>query len=409
MTSERAGFPSGDPGESNPMTEPRRGRLWKWLPVLIILGGAAIMFGLAKSRRAPVRAAPRSQGALVDVIEVKTADRRVFLTGTGTVAPRHEVILIPQVTGKIEWVHPDLAAGGRFLEGAELLRIEQADYLLAVERAQVQIAQADYQLEVTRANAAIAEREWALMNAVQERRGAQATSGEPNPLVLHEPQLRQAQAGLTSARAALSAAELSLERTILRAPFNCRVRRQHASPGQLVGPSSQIAVLYATDLVEIEVGLHVADLAWLEMLGTNAEVTLDTGEATYAWSGRVDRRIGVMDEVGRLARVVVQVTDPFELEPGRPELSIGSFVSVAIAGRWVRQTIPIPRRALREKRTVWVVDSNETLGIRAVTLHRLTPTEAFVADGLTDGDRVVLTSLSGAAPGMHLRIAGAGE
>ena len=84
-------------------------------------------------------------------------------------------------------------------------------------------------------------------------------------------------------------------------------------------------------------------------------------------------------------------------------------MSVAIAGRWVRQTIPIPRRALREKRTVWVVDSNETLGIRAVTLHRLTPTEAFVADGLTDGDRVVLTSLSGAAPGMHLRIAGAGE
>lgn len=398
------------------MEEPRRWqrhRIRYLLPILIVLVGILIMVGLRASRKHPPRERVRPTGALVEVIEVRSTSQRIVVEGNGTVAPRYEITLMPQVTGKVVWVHPDLVAGGAFREGDELLRIEQVDYALAVQRAAAQVAQAEYQLEVARAKADIARREWELMNAAQDRPLGDPSAGpgrptapaQPHPLVLHEPQLRQAQANLTSAGAALETAQLNLERTVLRAPFNCRVRRQAMAPGQLVGPASQVAVLYATDLVEIEVGLPVADLAWIELPGAPATVRLDTGEGQYTWAGRADRTVGVVDEIGRLARVVVQVRDPFRRsDPATPELSIGSFVLVEIAGRLVEGTIPVPRRALRENSTVWVAAKDNTLEIREIKLHRLTPTEALVAAGLTSGERIILTPLSGAVQGMTLRL-----
>jgi RND family efflux transporter MFP subunit len=385
----------------------RRSRLMRFLPpVVIVLAGALIMHGFVASRKKPPRGQIRQVGALVEVLPAEAADRRVTLEGTGTVAPRYEVTLIPQVSGKVSWVHPELVAGGEFREGDELLRIEQEDYVLAVERATAQVAQSELQIEVARANAAIARREWELMNASRSRLlgDSAVVSSDPDPLVLHKPQLRQAEAALAASRAALETAELSLSRTILRAPFNCRVRAQSVAPGQLVGPNSPVAVLYGTDLVEVEVGLPVADLGWIDVPGAEAKIILDTGGQVHTWRGRVDRTVGVLDEIGRLARVVVRVEDPFRRQDLRgPELSIGSFVVAEITGRMVPGTVPIPRGALREDSTVWIVAPDSTLEIRQVSIHRLTPQEALIAAGVAPGERIVLTSLSGAAPGMRLR------
>lgn len=375
-------------------------------PALIILAGALIMTGLIVTRKKPRQNWEQPSGALVEVVTVERAARTVVVEGNGTVTPRYEIVLMPQVAGKITWAHPNLVAGGTFQEGDKLLRIDPADYLLAVRQASAQVAQAELQIEIARANAAIAHREWELMNSSRDHlTGVSSESpSEPDPLVLHEPQLRQADANLISARAALEMTQLNLERTELRAPFNCRVRSQSIAPGQLVGPSSRVATLYGTDMAEIEIGLSVAELAWIEVPGSPVRVVLDTGEATYTWMGQIDRSVGVADEIGRLTRVVVRVINPFDPSvPGGPELSMGSFVSVNIIGRELENTIPIPRAALRENSTVWVVADDGTLEIRKVTLHRQTPTEALVAMGLESGDRIVLTPLAGAASGTRLR------
>jgi len=383
------------------MTDFRRLRNRVLIPLLIVIGGAVIMNVLVRTRKRPTRTRNRAPGALVEVMSVAPEDRRVIIEGNGTVSPRYEVILQPQVTGKVVWIHPELVSGHAFELGDELVRIDPADYELAVRRAEAQVAQAEYQLDVTQANAAIAHREWELMND-----SAAASGSEPDPLVLHEPQLRQARAILASAQAALETTQLNLSRTVLRAPFDCRVRSQAVAPGQLVSPASQMASLYATDVVEIEVGLPVADVAWLEIPGANARVTLETGDGEYRWTGTVHRAVGVSDQIGRLARVVVRVTEPFARQP---ELSIGSFVWVAIEGREVTGTLPIPRRALREESTVWIANADNQLAVREVVIERLTADEALVRGGLAPGDRIIMTALSGAAPGMPLRIKEAGE
>lgn len=448
------------------MADPTTGsgrRFWRAIvPVLIILGGLVILLAFKATRKPPEKGRERAVGALVETIEVEPGRRHIMIETHGTVVPRYELALVPQVQGKVAWAHPDLVAGSTFGEGDTLVRIEDADYVLAVQRAAAQVAQAELAIEIERAQADVAHREWVLMTRSRERlMGLRAGSdnpleagtpsgqpGEtppdqptgtagtpppdrltgtagtpppgspprgPDPLVLREPQLEQAEANLGSAQAAMAAAELNLARTVLRAPFDCRVRRQNVAPGQFVGPGTTIASLYNTDLAEIEVGISLANLAWIEIPGADATVTLDTGEDEHRWEGYVHRSVGVLDELGRLARVIVRVQDPFGLQPStqaqsgqtrgsRADLNIGSFVTVLLRGREVIDALPIPRQALHENNTVWVMNERDELEIRTVSVKHMTGQEALIATGLWAGERVVTSPLAGPVPGMQLRL-----
>lgn len=381
-----------------------------YMPPLVILIGILIMAGLVASRKKPQKKEIETVGALVEVTQAKIEQRFATITSTGTVKPRYEVALTPQVMGKITWISPRLETGGEFAEGDSIIRIEPTDYLLAVQQAEAMVAQAQYQFDVAKANADIARQEWDLIQSSNKKllKGT-STQAAPDPLVLHEPQLRQAQANLKSAKASLDGAKLSLDRTLLVAPFNCKVRSHNAAVGQVIGTSGPVASLYATDLVEIEVGLPLKDLAWLSIPGAKATVKLNTGDAIFKWNGRVDRSTGVLDQIGRLARVVVQVQNPFSSKAR--DLDIGAFVTVELKGKEIMGTIPVPRVALRENNTVWVVDENDELSVRDVHVHHMTPSEVMISEGLSEGDQVILTSLTGAANGMKLRIAtnGGGE
>jgi multidrug efflux pump subunit AcrA (membrane-fusion protein) len=172
----------------------------------------------------------------------------------------------------------------------------------------------------------------------------------------------------------------------------------------LISVSTPVASLYSTDIVEIDVGLQMADLAWIQVPGALARITLDTGSDVLEWRGYVDRTVGVLDEIGRLAQVIVQVDDPFGHEStNQPDLNIGSFVNVEISGRSVKNTIALPRSAIRENSTVWIVDADNLLDIREVSIERLTSSEALIGSGITPGERIVTTFLAGASQGMKLR------
>ena len=99
----------------------------------------------------------------------------------------------------------------RFVRGEVLIRIDDADYRLARVRAESQVASAQQALIREQAEAELARQDW-------EELG----TGAASPLALREPQLAQAQASLEAARSQLRDAELALERTIVRAPFEGR-------------------------------------------------------------------------------------------------------------------------------------------------------------------------------------------
>ncbi len=359
----------------------------------VILIGIVIMAALIMGRRVPEQVDNTPQGALVNVIIAEKTDRQVTITGHGNVHALHQIALTPQVGGQVVWVHPDFLAGGSFAEGDELVRIESTDYELGVQQSEAMVAQARYQLEVTEANAEIARTEWELI------KGDQNSDGEPSSLVLFEPQLRQSQANLQSAEAALAKAELSLSRTVLRAPFNCKVASENVSPGQQIGPQSIVGQLYSTDIAEIEISLQPSELDYIDIPGASVNIVLKNGNGNHTFAGYVHREIGVIGERGRLARVVVRVDDPFK---GDAALSLGSFVEAQISGTSANDVFVVPRSALHQDNTIWIAKDNQ-LSIRPVEVFYKTSNEVLITAGIESGDMIVLTPLSGAANGMKLR------
>lgn len=374
-------------------------------PIVIILVGFVIMFALIASRKKPEQAVTVFPGVLVETMTAQPDSHHAEITGTGTVKAKQEIALAPQVGGRVDWVAENFVSGGYFRRGDVLCRIEAIDYELTVEQARARVAQSEYQLAVERAQADVARKEWERM-----REKNLSTTDLPDALVLREPQLKQAESNLASAHAALKQAELALERTKVRAPFDGRVKRETVDVGQTVSPSAPLAMIFSTDLAEIEVGLPIEELLWLEFPGSEAIVTLNAGGKHFHWAGSVDRTLGVLDSVGRLAKVVVQVENPYAPRTdGSPELALGSFVSVEINGRMVPSVTPLPLYAIRSGNIVWVARPDSTLELRSVEPIFHSPDSVFIGSEISAGERIVLSGINGAANGLKLRLATGGR
>lgn len=377
------------------------------LPLIIILTGLGITAALIANRSEPEKEIKDDRGALVRIRTVEEQDRRVIVRGTGTVQAAQEVKIIPQVSGRAVWISPSMAAGGFFGEGDMLFEIEDTDYRLALEKAEAARAKAEYELAAAEGRARVARMEW--------KRIAGEGHEKPNPLVLYGPQLKNARAALASADASIEQAELDLARTRIRAPFNCRVRQENLAKGQYVRAGESVAVLAGTDTAEIAVPLPLEEIYWINIPrtgrgeeGASAKVVINSRIGRYEWNGRVVRSTGEVRQKSRMMDVIIRVNDPYGVDgaggPDGPALATGRFVEVFLEGKMLAGVISVPRTALRDNSTVWVMDEENKLRIRPVIVIRYEQGDALVAEGLEDGDRIVLTSLSGAADGMKLRV-----
>ncbi len=380
--------------------------LIKVLPLLIILIGAALMVFMIFIRPAPKKEVKKNPGALAEISTVTAVDHQIIVSGTGTVHARKEATITPQVSGKVTFVSNNFAPGGLFRKGQLLFEIEKVDYELSVDRAKAALAQAELELAQEESNARIARMEWENLSRDKEEK--------PNPLVLYEPQLKRARANVASANASMKQAQLNLERTRIYAPFNCRVRDEDIDVGQYIRSGSNVAVVAGTDEAEIIVPLSIDELHWLkiprsgrQIKGSAASVKITSGNRSYSWEGKVVRSLGEVDEKGRMARVVVAVLDPYRLSMkrtnGEPDLEVGMFVEVDMFGEMLSDVVLLPRDSIREGNTVWIADDRNMLHIRPVKILRSEKENVIIQSGLSDGDRVVLTKIQGAANGMKLR------
>jgi RND family efflux transporter MFP subunit len=380
------------------------------LPILILILAVVGMRALIARRQAPARQAEEVRGALVETMEVAGGDYRIEVAATGIVQASQEITVSPQVSGLVTFLDPRLRAGGFFRAGEKLFEIEAVDYRLALEKARAALAKTELDLSSVESRARVARREWEMLK--------KADSAPPSPLVLYEPQLKEAQANLASARAAESQAELDLSRTTVNAPFDCVVLSESLGPGQYVRAGTSVAVLADSATAEVVVPVSLGDLAWLAVPrsgarepGSAAEIRLPGG-AGVVWTGAIDRALAEVDPQGRMARLVVKIDDPYLLrhrrQPGQPDLAIGSFVELRFRGRTLKEVVVIPRQALRDDNRVWLMDEEQLLQIRPVVPLRLESDKVVLESGLNPGDRLILTNLSGGAAGMKLRPA-AGE
>lgn len=384
------------------------------LPLAIVALGVAAGIGFVST--AP-RTEPEetSEGRrVVQVIERAPADHAIAVTAFGTVVPAREVVMKPEVRGRVVRHHPALVPGGRVTEGEELIGIDPADYELALTAAEAVRAEAEFELEVEKGRQVVASREWRLLE--KELPDDEVNRG----LVLREPHLRRTEAMIRKAENDIAQARLDLARTSVKVPFNAMVLRESVEVGQLVETGSEICTLVGTDEVWVQAALPVADLRWIRLPGpgregARARVFLDAGGADpLAWDGEVDRLLTDLEPTGRMARVLVRVPDPFglgEAEIGTP-LLIGNYVRVEIEAGVLEGALEIPRLALREGDRIWTVDADGVVDVRAAEILWPLKDSVLVRNVLEPGDRIVVAGLRVAVPGTRVEVLpadGAGE
>lgn len=374
-------------------------------PVFMLLAGVLVAVVLMQSGPSAKREPPPRQARLVEVQSVVIGTAPTRIDAMGTVVPAESVTLQPQVDGEVVFVSDDLEPGGLLAAGDELLRIDPRDYELAVLQRKSEVAQAQSLLRLEQGQQSIAKREFELLGESMET--------DDRDLVLRKPQLESVRAQLALARASLEKAKLDLLRSQVRAPFNAIVESVAVDVGALVTSANSLATLVGTDTCWLEVSVPVSDLKWIGIPGDDAvegasvRITNRVAWGEQGWrEGRVIRLAGDLNEEGRMARLIVEVDDPFTLKPennGKPVLLMNSYVSVEIEGRELQQVASIARTHLHDGDRLWIMGADDTLEIRKVDIAFRGHEQVLVTAGITAGERLVVTDLAAPVAGMPLR------
>jgi hypothetical protein len=133
-------------------------------------------------------------------------------------------------------------------------------------------------------------------------------------------------------------------------------------------------------------------------------------QSGYERTGEVIKLLGDLETEGRMARILAAIKDPLGLKDSgqttRP-LLIGEYVRVEIEGSPLSQVFRIPRLALRDNDTIWVVADDSTLDIRPVTTIWRDTQTVFLDQGLNPGDKLIVSDLPAPVEGMNIQMEGA--
>lgn len=378
------------------------------IPVAII-GGLVALAILIKMNppTTPQRSPFAGPQMVVATIVVEYQDYQVRLQSYGTVQPRTQSMLVAQVGGQIISVNENVRDGGFFEKGDVLGQIDPRDYEADVRISEASLADARQALAEAEARSNQALEDW-------ERLG---NTGEAPDLVLRVPQLEAASARVKSAESALQKSQLGLERTQLVAPFAGRVLRKLVDVGQVVSNNTQVAEIYATDVVEIRLPLRNRDLAFIDLpesfrFGESAPpaeigvVIRSDLIGTEVWDAKLVRTEGAIDETARQLHVIAQIDDPFgEKSQGRSPLKIGQYVTAEIQGNALSNVLVIPNNTIYQGSYVYIVEDG-LLRRKNIVIDWQNDSDALIGEGLAHGDQLVTTPLGQVTSGIRVSIEG---
>jgi len=360
---------------------------------VIVIGALGAAFALSKLKPPPQKESENELALLIDVQTLESGRYNFTIESQGTVRPLTETILSAEVSGSIISVSPKFIAGGVFAAGEELMRIDQTNYVGAVEQAQ------------------------ALLNQRQiEYDGAKTLRTQGYRA---EAEFAAAEAALATANANLIRAKRDFDRTRIRLPYEGMVRSRNANLGQFVNPGQELGVVFATDIAEVRLPLTDRDLAFVDLpdateitasgiSGNGPTVTLTATQRgrSSSWTAKIVRSEGVVDERARVTYAVARISDPYRLHGSSDDLKplpMGTFVSAQIEGATVDAAVRLPRSALRRNNEVVFVDEDNRLRIRPVQVIRADSTYVYVAGDDLAGERISRSVIESPVNGAEVR------
>ena len=426
----------------------RVGRQALFLPPVLI--GAAVLFAVVARRNTPQQEVIPEASRPLFVIEVPRTAVVPRVLGYGTARPGDIWSAVAEVKGRITETHPELKAGAIIRQAETVVRIDPTEYDLQIARLKAEIAQVEAQqaeldaqevnykaaLAIEEATLRVAQRE---LKRIRDLRQSKAVTevefDETSRALLAQQQNLQSlrsslnvlpaqrnalAASLEAKQAALGQAELDLDRTVIKSPFDCRLSDVSLEVGQFVATGETLFEAYGAAVTEVEAQMPIDQVRKLltpsaapldlsrdamrairTVFNVEALVRLRTGDFVVQWVGRFDRIREELDLQTRTLRVVIAVDRPYEnVVPGqRPPLSPGMFCEVELRGVPRPDQIVVPRTSVRDN-VVYLINRDNRLAAQPVEIAFSQGGFSVIAQGLSGGERLVVSDPTPAIEGM---------
>ena len=411
------------------------------LSIAVLCVAALVVRWLIEHRREPEQRLSQRIVPKVVAPGIKARrDEQVQIVGYGSARPRTKVDIRPQVAGIIVEKSKNFISGEYVSKGEVLLRIEEIDYQLALERAEKNIELLKTQLgrvnqeEKNLAESARLERERLALARSQvekvtrlvERKAASDNELDQaketllsrevqlqnilNQLALIGPQRAELQAQIASVEVELKQSQTNLDRCAITSPVTGRVLDCGVEVGEQVSAGSRCGQIYGTRIMEVPVSVAYSDLAWIDKGLLNGGKPIEAivkregtdGEQNIGWQGHIDRIEPGLEAQTRMAGLIVEVENPKPYE-GQAMLEVNMFCKVTVLGRKEPEMYILPRQAIQPDNSVYVVNSGK-LSKKQVQVARWAGEEAMILPdgGLSEGDRVVISTMSKPVIGMSV-------
>ncbi|HUK56355.1 MAG TPA: efflux RND transporter periplasmic adaptor subunit [Nitrospiria bacterium] len=351
--------------------------------------------------------------AAVEVAIVSTVNPdqpTVVLIATGYAVAQRRAAVASKGTGRL--VELNVREGDRIKKGAVIGRLESADMSAVLARAQANRNVAESVLDEARAELTDATLSY-------ERKKSLIASGMIPQADFESAEARyrralavvaSGEAGVKAAGAAVRSAEVDLENTIIRAPFDGTVLTKNADVGEVVAPfgsavSAKAAVVTMADMDSLEVEADVSESTIEKIrVGQRCEITLDAYPETK-YDGIVEAVVPTVDRAK--ATVLTKVRFLNRDDRVLPEMSARvAFLSGPASVANQRPVIAVPPSAVvarGERRIVFAVRGDRAEE-KPVEAGGAVGNLVEIQSGLQPGDRVVLNPPEGLHGGDRIRI-----
>jgi HlyD family secretion protein len=381
----------------------RRRRKWWWLAALVVVAAAAGAWYWLAPRATTVQTTP--------IVTTYPSQQFVVLNSSGYVVAQRKAAIASKASGRLEWL--GVTEGSRVKAGDVIARLDARDVA-----AQFDSAAANVKVALAAIEQAEAENRDAAASLSRTQDLLKQKFVSQSALDTAKARAERAAAAVASAKASLAVAQantrnaqVAVDYTQIRAPFDGIILSKSANVGDLVTPFSSAvdskgAVVTMADMSTLEVEADVSESSLSKIsVGQPAEITLDAlPDARFR--GAVARIVPTVDRAKAtvMTKVRFEAIDPRIL----PEMSAKvSFLTQQVsAAQQKPQTAVSPDAfAQRDGRTiVFVIRDNQAVAVPVTPGEKIGGLTAIAGDVKT-GEKAVSKPAADLQNGVQVKIA----
>ncbi|HKZ22122.1 MAG TPA: efflux RND transporter periplasmic adaptor subunit [candidate division Zixibacteria bacterium] len=365
---------------------------WRWVLGLSIIPILVIVYLLIMRQVSPGLSVQVGTATLLS-----ESQAQALLTASGYVVAQRQAAVSSKATGRLKYI--GVVEGDKVKEGQIIARLENADIAAELERAKANLALAK------------AESTEAALFYQRQKKLYERTLISKLELEMAEARYQKTLASVEANRAGVKAAEVALENTLIRAPFDGTVLTKSAEVGEMVAPfaataSSRGAVVTIADMNSLEVEADVAE-ANIERVkaGQPCRITLDAYPST-SYSGKVSKIVPTADRT----RATVLVKIAFNKLDQRvlPEMSAKiSFLPETAKVNFGNQDVmvAVPNSAVTNRdgvKMVFLLEGNTAKSVPVGT-GKVLGDWTEIKEGVKPGDKVILAPPGSLASGVKVK------